>query len=271
MAPIPLLLRGASPGRAVHPPSGRRRHRRLPGLAGGGRRGDPGALPAVPAARRPRLRIRASWFASKETHERWLSRDLPAADGSSWRCRRSWRPAGDRRPSHPFRPASSRRACRTASWWPRRAGPPSSSLAVSRDLRPAHRRRPGLPLAGVRSDQPARIGRDPTGDDSWGPEHSVFDIALAPGLGAAEQRRIAGAGAGPDARLPGPRPDGHIPLRQPAGFEAIGRRAAVPGDASSARIWTPWTLPPRRIASVLGALPGARDVRVDNPRLAPRW
>ena len=68
------------------------------------------------------------------------------------------------------------------------SAPPSTSLEVMKaygvHVSAAVRQVPGV----ISVSQ--RIGRDPTGADSWGPEHTIFDIGLAPGLGAGAQERI---------------------------------------------------------------------------------
>ena len=144
------------------------------------------------------------------------------------------------------------------------SGPPSSSLAVSRDF--GQRIATAVaPLRGVRSIS-QRIGRDPTGDDSWGPERSVFDIALAPGLGAAEQRRIAGAVLDRLRDFPGLAPT--VSSR----FDSLrlGAAAGAPFQVSVfGQDLDAVDVAAARIASVMGALPGAGDVRVDNPPRAP--
>ena len=146
----------------------------------------------------------------------------------------------------------------------RTTGPPSSSLAVSRDYGARIAAALG-PLAGVRAVS-QRIGRDPTSDDSSGPERSVFDIALAPGLGAAEQRRIAGRVLDRLRAFPGLAPT----VTSRFGGLRLGERPAAPFqigvygqdlDALDAAAG--------RIATAIGSLSGAREVSVDNPARAP--
>ncbi|MDB5482334.1 MAG: efflux transporter permease subunit, partial [Caulobacteraceae bacterium] len=144
------------------------------------------------------------------------------------------------------------------------SGPPSSSLAVSRDF--GQRIAAAVaPLAGVRSIS-QRIGRDPTGDDSWGPERSVFDLALAPGLGSAEQRRIAGRVLDRLRAFPGLAPT--VTSR----FDnlRLGDRPGAPFQVSVyGQDLDAVDLAAGRIAAAIGALPDAREVRVDNPPRAP--
>jgi CzcA family heavy metal efflux pump len=79
--------------------------------------------------------------------------------------------------------------------------PPGLSPAVSRDY--GERLSTAVaPLVGVRSVS-LRSGRDPTGDDSWGPERSVLDLELAPELGVDAQRRLAGRVLATLRRFPG--------------------------------------------------------------------
>ena len=144
------------------------------------------------------------------------------------------------------------------------SGPPSSSLAVSRDF--GQRIVAALaPLAGVRSIS-QRIGRDPTGDDSWGPERSVFNLALAPGLSPAAQRRIAGRVLDRMRAFPGLAPT--VTSR----FDnlRLGNRPGAPFQITVyGQDLDALDLAAGRVAAALGALPGARDVRVDNPARAP--
>jgi CzcA family heavy metal efflux pump len=144
------------------------------------------------------------------------------------------------------------------------SAPPSSSLAVSRDY--GERISAALlGLPGVKSVS-QRIGRDPTGDDSAGPERSAFDIALAPGLGPAEQGRIAGrvlerlraypglapaVGSRFDTLQVGPSAEAPVQIRVfGPDLDALDSAAA-------------------RLAAVIGRVPGAREVHVENPARAP--
>jgi len=144
------------------------------------------------------------------------------------------------------------------------SAPPSSSLAVSRDY--GERIAAALMrLPGVKSIS-QRIGRDPTGDDSAGPERSAFDIALAPGLGAADQNRVAGRvlerlraypGLAPalgsrfDTLQAGPRAEAPVQIKVfGPDLDALDSAAAS-------------------IAAVIGRLPGAREVHIENPARAP--
>jgi Cu/Ag efflux pump CusA len=67
--------------------------------------------------------------------------------------------------------------------------PTASALAVSRDfgvkIAPALLAQPGVRAVAQ------RIGRDPTGEDSWGTERNAFDLDLEPGLSSGAQDRIA--------------------------------------------------------------------------------
>ncbi|HLZ84065.1 MAG TPA: efflux RND transporter permease subunit [Caulobacteraceae bacterium] len=146
----------------------------------------------------------------------------------------------------------------------RASGPPASSLDVSRDFgqRIAAAVRP---LAGVRSIS-QRIGRDPTGDDSWGPERSAFNLALAPGLDLARQRRIAGQVLDRLRVFPGLAPT--VTSR----FDSL-RLGDRPGAPFQVGVYgqdlDALEAAADRIAAAINALPGARDVRVDNPPRAP--
>ena len=144
------------------------------------------------------------------------------------------------------------------------SAPASASLAVSREygMRIAARL---LQVRGVGSVT-QRIGRDPSGDDSLGPERSVFHVALAPGLGPEAQGRIAGRVLQSFRNFPGLSPSvgtrfdsilGSGPTAAPVEISVFGQDL----DALDAAA--------RRIASVARALPGAGDVRVDDPGRAP--
>jgi len=144
------------------------------------------------------------------------------------------------------------------------SAPPSTAIAVMRDYG-ARIAAELKPLAGVRSIS-QRIGRDATGDDSWGPERSVFDLELTPGLGAAAQRRLAGQVLDRLRRFPGLGPtvqsrfdaaqDG-LQLAAPVQVSVFGQDLDALDAAAD------------RIAAVMKALPGARDVRVENQARAP--
>jgi len=111
-----------------------------------------------------------------------------------------------------------------------------------------------------------RIGRDPTDDNADGPERALFDLDLAPGLGAAAQRRLADRVLD-DLRLhPGLEP--LVRTRFDAGQASSGEDAAaqirVVGqnlDALDAAA--------DRIAAAVAPLPGARDVQVQDLARAP--
>jgi CzcA family heavy metal efflux pump len=66
--------------------------------------------------------------------------------------------------------------------------PPSTSLNVMRGYG-AHIADAVVQIPGVNSIT-QRIGRDATGADSWGPEHTVFDIGVKPGLSVRAQDEI---------------------------------------------------------------------------------
>lgn len=111
-----------------------------------------------------------------------------------------------------------------------------------------------------------RMGRDVTGDDAGGLEHAVFDIALAPGLGAAAQRRLADRVRHELQLYPG------FTTEVASGFDAVQRtlRPAAPvqigiygqnlDDLDSAA---------ERIGHVLDRVPGARDVQIEDDPRAP--
>ena len=142
--------------------------------------------------------------------------------------------------------------------------PPSTAITVMRDYG-ARIAATLTPLAGVQSVS-QRIGRDATGDDSWGPERSVFDLELTPGLGAAEQQRLAGRVLDRLRRYPGlgPTVRSRFDAAQDGSEPTASAQVSVYGqdlDALDAAA--------NRIAAVMKALPGARDVQVENQARAP--
>ena len=143
-------------------------------------------------------------------------------------------------------------------------GPPGTSIAASRDYG-ARIAAALIPLDGVQAVS-QRIGRDPTGDDSWGPERSVFDIALAPGLGAAAQQRLAVQVLDKVRAYPGLDPQvssrfdtgqGGLAAAAPVRISVYGQDLDALDEAAT------------RIAAVIKALPGARDVRVQDQARTP--
>jgi CzcA family heavy metal efflux pump len=142
--------------------------------------------------------------------------------------------------------------------------PPSIALDAMRDIgvRVSNEL---VHLPGVRAVS-ERIGRDATGDDSWGPERGVFDLELAPALGVSAQDRLAGRVLDRLRLHPGLEPLIHSRFDASLdAFEAIAPvQISVYGpdldtldDASD------------KIAAVLKTLPGARDVRVQGDVRAP--
>lgn len=144
------------------------------------------------------------------------------------------------------------------------SAPPSTAIAVMRDY--GARIAAALkPLSGVRTIS-QRIGRDATGEDSWGPERSVFDLELAPGLGTVAQRRLAAEVLDRLKRFPGlgPTVESRFDAAQEGSRSTSSVQVSVFGqdlDALDAAA--------DRIAAVMKALPGARDVRVETQVRAP--
>ena len=141
-------------------------------------------------------------------------------------------------------------------------GPSSTSIDTSREVG-AHIADDLGALGGVRAVS-QRIGRDDTGDDSWGPERSVIDIELATGLGAAAQDRLADR-----VRLDLAPYAGFAPqVRTRSDSGALGPATATPfqlrlfgQDLDALR---PTAI---RIADLLREIPGAGEVGVvDEPR-----
>jgi len=144
------------------------------------------------------------------------------------------------------------------------SGPPGAAIAVSQDAG-ARIAAALTPLAGVRSVS-QRIGRDATGDDSWGPERSIFDVELAPGLGAAQQQRLSRLVLDRLQRFSGSVPTvrSRFDAAQDGAQPAAGVQISVFGpdlDALDAAAI--------RIAAVMKGLPGARNVRVETQSRAP--
>lgn len=142
--------------------------------------------------------------------------------------------------------------------------PPSTALGVMRDY--------GARISGELKALPGvqsvsqRTGRDATGDDSWGPERSVFDVELAPALGAADQERIARRVLGVLQLYPG------LASIVRSRFDANqnGLPAAAPVQITvSGRDLDALDAAAKRIAAVARALPGARDVQVQDEAPAP--
>ena len=144
------------------------------------------------------------------------------------------------------------------------SAPPSTSLEVMRDY--------GVRIIAELKALPGvisvaqRIGRDATGDDSWGPERAVFDLQLSPGLGGDAQRDL-GRRVLADLQLhPGLQPvvrsrfdESHqgLQVNAPVQISVFGQDLDALAGAAD------------RIAAVLQTLPGARDVRVQDEAKAP--
>ena len=144
------------------------------------------------------------------------------------------------------------------------SAPPATALGVMSDyglhVSQALQHLPGVAAVSQ------RIGRDATGEEGWGPERAVFDIALAPGLDAHAQSATAR------------RVEGEL-QRHPGFVAAVGSRF----DTVQARLRD--TAPVQislygqdldaldtaaeRIRQVLNALPGARGVAIQNELRAP--
>jgi Cu/Ag efflux pump CusA len=142
--------------------------------------------------------------------------------------------------------------------------PPSTSLDVMRDY--------GVRISAELKALPGvvsvaqRIGRDATGDDSWGLERAVFDLDLSPGVGAAGQQDLSRRVLD-DLQL---HPGLHPIVRSRFDASEEGAAAATPAritvfgqdlDALDAAA--------DRIAAVIGALPGARGIQVQDQARAP--
>jgi CzcA family heavy metal efflux pump len=111
-----------------------------------------------------------------------------------------------------------------------------------------------------------RIGRDPTGDDSWGTERSDFDLELKPGLDGPAQVRLAHAVADRMRGFPGLNPvvlsrfdraRDDAPSAAPVEVTLVGEDLdALEGAAG-------------QVAAVLAKLPGARGVHVESTSHSP--
>jgi len=144
------------------------------------------------------------------------------------------------------------------------AAPPSTSLAVMRDYG-ARISDELKALPGVASVA-ERIGRDATGDDSSGPERAVFDLDLAPSLGAARQQDVARQVLDDLQLHPGLHPvvRSRFDASQAGDMIAAPVRISVFGQDLDAL-----DTAADRIAAVVGALPGARGVQVADKARAP--
>jgi Cu/Ag efflux pump CusA len=143
-------------------------------------------------------------------------------------------------------------------------GPPSTSIAATRDYG-ARITTALLPLTGVQSVS-QRIGRDATGNDSWGPERSVFDLELSPKLGATGQKRLADHVANTLQRYPGL--GSRVQSRFDAGQDGMRSTAPVQVSVFGQDLDT-LAVTAQQIAAVMKALPGARDVIVEDQARAP--
>jgi CzcA family heavy metal efflux pump len=144
------------------------------------------------------------------------------------------------------------------------SGPPGTSITATRDYG-ARVAAALTPLDGVQAVS-QRIGRDPTGDDSWGPERSAFDLELAPGLGAAAQQRLADQVLERLQRCPGLEPT--VRSRFDAAQDAARPSAPVQVSVYGQDLDGLDTAADR-IAQVMKGLPGARDVRTQVQGRAP--
>jgi CzcA family heavy metal efflux pump len=144
------------------------------------------------------------------------------------------------------------------------SGPPGTSIVATRDSG-ARIAAALMSLDGVRAVS-QRIGRDPTGDDSWGPERSTFDLELAPGLGAAAQQRLAGQVLDRMRRFPGLNPtvSSRFDAAQSGPIAAEPMQVSVYGQDLDAL-----DVAAGQIAAVMNGLPGARGVQAHNQARAP--
>jgi CzcA family heavy metal efflux pump len=142
--------------------------------------------------------------------------------------------------------------------------PPSTSLDVMRaygvHVSDALGKIPGV------ASVSQRIGRDPSGSDSWGPEHTIFDIGLKAGFSTGAQERI-------EARIRDELE--HHPGLSPAlvsRFDAVerGLGGAAPFQITLfGRDLDALDTSARQIANRLKTLPGARDVKIDGDARGP--
>lgn len=111
-----------------------------------------------------------------------------------------------------------------------------------------------------------RIGRDATGSESWGAEHTVFDIDLKSGLNIAAQDRIAGRVRDVLAHHPGFM--AKLASRFDAVQSSLGATAPVQITLYGQDI-DALDVAAGHIVQVLKALPGARDVQAESTARAP--
>jgi len=144
------------------------------------------------------------------------------------------------------------------------AAPPSTSLEAMRDYG-VRISRELQALPGVVSVA-QRIGRDATGDDSWGLERSAFDLELSPRLSGPQQRDLARRVLD-DLQL---HPGLHPVVRSRFDASQQGAMAAAPVQISVfGQDLDALDAAADRIAAVIGALPGARGVQVEDQARAP--
>jgi len=143
------------------------------------------------------------------------------------------------------------------------SAPPSTSIAAGREIG-ARVAATLAPLPGVRAVS-ERIGRDPTSEDSWGPETSRFDLELDPGLSAGGQQRLARQVAERLGRFPG------LASAVQSSFDA--EENAAPASRVQVTVFgsdlDALDSAADRIAAVLRSLPGAGTVAVDGEARAP--
>ncbi len=144
------------------------------------------------------------------------------------------------------------------------SAPPSTALEVMHGYG-AHVGEALLKIPGV-TGVAQRIGRDATGEDSWGLERTSFDIALKPGLGAGAQDRIARRVQDELDDHPGLAPV--VASRFDAGQRAVGAAAPVrivvygqDLDALDAAAG--------QIVVAIKALPGAHEVKAEAEATGP--
>ncbi|HZC16063.1 MAG TPA: efflux RND transporter permease subunit [Caulobacteraceae bacterium] len=144
------------------------------------------------------------------------------------------------------------------------SAPPGSSIAVSRDFG-ARIAAELMPLDGVIAIS-QRIGRDPTAENAAGPERSVFDLELSPGMDAAAQQHLAGEVLDRLRRFPGLDPtvqsrfdaaQGGMQPTAPVQVSVFGQDLDALDTAAG------------QIAVVMKTLPGAHNVRVEDQARAP--
>ena len=138
------------------------------------------------------------------------------------------------------------------------SAPPGASLEVMRGYG-AHVSAELLKIPGVTAVT-QRIGRDATGDDSWGLERSAFDMALKPSLGAGAQDRIAGQVRAVLKNHPGLTTS--VASRFDSARGAQGADAPVRLDLYGQDL-DAVDAAADQIVGVMKTLPGARDVRTE--------